>query len=411
MRRPLRLAAKGEAGPRRAKPRPAPESSRVVARPPTRAALAVRAERDPRSLTTDEVLQFQRAFGNRAVSRLFAGASRSQSSEEKGDQTGLPESLKAGVEALAGVSLDDVRVHYGSAEPAALRASACTRGTEIHLGPGQERHLPHEAWHVVQQKQGRVRPTTRAGGARANDDEGLEKDADVLGETAARAAASAQGARLHIARGRAGGATRPVAAATVQLVRPPKMEMKATGGTVDVAYDEIEELKTGATVVTYHKVRYKVAGSFRKEDYVGEKQLTFKLDKLRKEAKFLGEQKSHKDLKLDQKFEAKEQQKKETEDRVKAEIDKYKVRILNSAYRHCADGDGQSQHVGKLPRYDTQQFITDTLRDTADQLKYVGPGKNGGEECLINLGGKETVVFECLSGSQEVTVFHVGPGG
>jgi hypothetical protein len=25
--------------------------------------------------------------------------------------------------------------------------------------PGQEQHLPHEAWHVVQQKQGRVKPT------------------------------------------------------------------------------------------------------------------------------------------------------------------------------------------------------------------------------------------------------------
>lgn len=34
-----------------------------------------------------------------------------------------------------------------------------SQGTDIHIGPGQEKHLPHEAWHVVQQKQGRVKPT------------------------------------------------------------------------------------------------------------------------------------------------------------------------------------------------------------------------------------------------------------
>ncbi|MEM7041075.1 MAG: DUF4157 domain-containing protein [Bacteroidota bacterium] len=37
------------------------------------------------------------------------------------------------------------------------QAHAYDQGTDIHIGPGQEKHLPHEAWHVVQQKQGRVR--------------------------------------------------------------------------------------------------------------------------------------------------------------------------------------------------------------------------------------------------------------
>ncbi len=31
--------------------------------------------------------------------------------------------------------------------------------SDMDLDPGEERHLPHEAWHVVQQKQGRVRPS------------------------------------------------------------------------------------------------------------------------------------------------------------------------------------------------------------------------------------------------------------
>ncbi|MEL6127089.1 MAG: DUF4157 domain-containing protein, partial [Pseudomonadota bacterium] len=37
---------------------------------------------------------------------------------------------------------------------------AYAQGSNIHLGPGQDQHLPHEAWHVVQQRQGRVPTTT-----------------------------------------------------------------------------------------------------------------------------------------------------------------------------------------------------------------------------------------------------------
>jgi len=69
--------------------------------------------------------------------------------------TGLPTQPKAGVESLSGHSLDDVTVHYNSAKPAQLQAHAYAQGTDIHVAPGQEQHLPHEAWHVVQQKQGR----------------------------------------------------------------------------------------------------------------------------------------------------------------------------------------------------------------------------------------------------------------
>src|ERR1700752_1014232 len=77
---------------------------------------------------------------------------------------GLPPRLRSGVEALSGIAMDDVRVHRNSSEPAKLGALAFTRGAEIHLGPGQEGHLPHEAWHVVQQKQGRVQATTQMKG-------------------------------------------------------------------------------------------------------------------------------------------------------------------------------------------------------------------------------------------------------
>lgn len=64
---------------------------------------------------------------------------------------GLPTTLKSGVENLSGYSLDDVKVHYNSSQPGQLNAHAYSQGSDIHLGPGQEQHVGHEAWHVVQQ--------------------------------------------------------------------------------------------------------------------------------------------------------------------------------------------------------------------------------------------------------------------
>ena len=98
------------------------------------------------------------------------------------NNTGLPDNLKEGVEQLSGHSLDDVKVHYNSSKPAQLHALAYAQGTDIHIGPGQEKHLPHEAWHVVQQKEGRVRPTMKLKGkVDVNDDVGLEREATKFG--------------------------------------------------------------------------------------------------------------------------------------------------------------------------------------------------------------------------------------
>jgi hypothetical protein len=53
-----------------------------------------------------------------------------------------------------------------------------------HLAPGQDSHLPHEAWHVVQQRQGRVQPNLEVSGTPVNDNPGLEHEADVMGAKA-----------------------------------------------------------------------------------------------------------------------------------------------------------------------------------------------------------------------------------
>ena len=103
----------------------------------------------------------------------------------RANSTGLPDQLKSGIESLSGMSMDHVRVHYNSSQPAQLNALAYAQGSDIHLAPGQERHLPHEAWHVVQQAQERVRPTLQMQeGVQVNDDAGLEREADVMGTKA-----------------------------------------------------------------------------------------------------------------------------------------------------------------------------------------------------------------------------------
>jgi len=135
-----------------------------------------------------ETTQFQQLQG---LADRFSSGKHLPIQKKKND-TGLPDNLKSGIENLSGISMDDVKVHRHSNKPAQLNAHAYAQGTDIHLGSGQEKHLPHEAWHVVQQKQGRVKPTMQMkgpstalrAGVNVNDDKGLEKEADVMGANA-----------------------------------------------------------------------------------------------------------------------------------------------------------------------------------------------------------------------------------
>jgi hypothetical protein len=99
---------------------------------------------------------------------------------------GLPEPLRTSMEAVSGIALHDVTVHRNSDKPGQLQAHAYAQGTDIHLAPGQDKHLAHEAWHVVQQKRGQVRSTTSIAGVGINDDRGLEAEADQMGALALR---------------------------------------------------------------------------------------------------------------------------------------------------------------------------------------------------------------------------------
>ena len=122
-----------------------------------------------------ESLQRKADMANNAAQRAEA---------PRPNNTGMPDNLKSGIESLSGFSMDDVRVHYNSSKPATVQALAYTQGTDIHVAPGQEKHLPHEAWHVAQQMAGRVSPTTNINGMPVNDNAALEHEADVMGERA-----------------------------------------------------------------------------------------------------------------------------------------------------------------------------------------------------------------------------------
>ena len=122
-----------------------------------------------------ESLQRKADMANNAAQRAEA---------PRPNNTGMPDNLKSGIESLSGFSMDDVRVHYNSSKPATVQALAYTQGTDIHVAPGQEKHLPHEAWHVAQQMAGRVSPTTNINGMPVNDNAALEHEADVMGEKA-----------------------------------------------------------------------------------------------------------------------------------------------------------------------------------------------------------------------------------
>lgn len=108
-----------------------------------------------------------------------------QLQEKVDNNTGMPNDLKQGIENLSGIDMSDVKVTYNSDKPAQLQAHAYANGNDIQIAPGQEKYLPHEAWHVVQQKQGRVQPTMQLkSNLNVNDDSRLEKEANLMGEKA-----------------------------------------------------------------------------------------------------------------------------------------------------------------------------------------------------------------------------------
>lgn len=110
---------------------------------------------------------------------MYADKKEKNTPQQKINKTGIPIQMKNFFEHSSGLSLDDVRVHYHSQKPMMLNAHAYTQGNQVYIGSGQEKHLGHELTHVIQQKQGRVKPRAMINGMYMNNDTDLEKEADT----------------------------------------------------------------------------------------------------------------------------------------------------------------------------------------------------------------------------------------
>jgi hypothetical protein len=106
----------------------------------------------------------------------------------------IPAPVRHKMERAFNANFADVRVHEGS-HAASLGAIAYTQANHIHFSLGKynpetssgQALLGHELAHVVQQRQGRVKPTGQVKGFPLNDNLALEQEADRLGLKAAQA--------------------------------------------------------------------------------------------------------------------------------------------------------------------------------------------------------------------------------
>lgn len=106
----------------------------------------------------------------------------------------MPGDVMQKMEESFGTSFSDVTIHENSSKAKEAGALAYAQGTDLHFAPGQlkpntqggQELIGHELAHVVQQKEGRVKPTSQQNGMDVNDDPALEKEADVKGKQAAQ---------------------------------------------------------------------------------------------------------------------------------------------------------------------------------------------------------------------------------
>ena len=112
-----------------------------------------------------------------------------------GTKTGMPDEVRSKMENSFGADFSSVNIHRNSDQASNIGALAYTQGNDVHFAPGQynpgstkgQELLGHELTHVVQQRQGKVRPDAeQKKGMNINSDSALEKEADVMGEKAAQ---------------------------------------------------------------------------------------------------------------------------------------------------------------------------------------------------------------------------------
>ncbi|MDR0917923.1 MAG: DUF4157 domain-containing protein [Oscillospiraceae bacterium] len=124
----------------------------------------------------------QRKVNQKQINSSINSFSENNNANSSEIVTGIPGNMKSNLEKMSSMNFDNVKVHYNSDKPAQLSALAYTRGSDVYVAPGQEKHLPHELGHVVQQARGEVAPTLKVNGVPVNDSTVLENKATEIGK-------------------------------------------------------------------------------------------------------------------------------------------------------------------------------------------------------------------------------------
>jgi len=115
-------------------------------------------------------------------------------SGSSGTKTNLPDDVKSKMESSFGTDFSGVNIHTNSDQATYMGALAYTQGSDVHFAPGQynpssqkgQELIGHELTHVMQQRQGRVKPEKQGKGMNINSNPALENEADVMGAKAAQ---------------------------------------------------------------------------------------------------------------------------------------------------------------------------------------------------------------------------------
>jgi hypothetical protein len=184
----------------------------------------------------------------------------------------LPPDVRARMEGALGGNFAAVRVHH-DAYAQAIGALAFTRGTDIFFAPGQFdpastsglELIGHELTHVKQQAEGRVPVNAQIGGAPANDDSALEREADEYGAKAARGEAAAAHSGPHVP----GAPATPASHAPAQAKTAPESEGAADPGPEPrVEEPEGPEAADAPDAAATAPIQRAPAGKPRKRDYI-----------------------------------------------------------------------------------------------------------------------------------------------
>jgi len=119
--------------------------------------------------------------------------------QKKKNNAGMTQEVRAKMEDVFKTDLSNVKIHTDSPKAQELGAMAFTQGEDIHFAPGHfkpnashgRKILGHELAHIVQQRSGRVKPTTSEAGLPVNDSNSLEQEADNLSFRAMHAKSNA----------------------------------------------------------------------------------------------------------------------------------------------------------------------------------------------------------------------------